>query len=64
MNIIPITIQGEHADAIADGKALVLAVLVYYPDQQHLVTVGMDYRTAEETKAVLAQFVAWNKPEL
>lgn len=61
MVIAPIHLSGEHADAIAEGKAMPLAVLVYYPDEDKLATVGMDTVTAGETRAIMEKFIEWRK---
>lgn len=49
--------SGEHAEAVSEGRAVYLAVLVYYPNEDKLVTVGMDTVSKEETAAILAKFM-------
>ena len=58
-----VKVGGEHGEALGSGRAVPLAVLVFYPDKEQIVVVGMDVRTKEETIAMLRKFWPGSIPD-
>jgi len=56
MNRHLMELKGEHGQAVGDGKALAIAIIVYYPDSDKMVVVGIDRYPKEEIRAILKKF--------
>lgn len=51
-----IEIFGEHRGALESGEARILAVLIYYPERDEIVTVARDDNRADDVYKMMERF--------